>query len=97
MVSNLVRIRLSQSEPCSRRLLTWGFRETFRAEDRVEFARRLGRTLTTAQSRRRIARDIQRFQERDVAYWRPVIRDLRELRRQGVLLSQGTPIAPVGR
>jgi len=89
VISNLVRIRLSQSGPSSPGLLRWALRESFRAEDRVAFARRLGRSLTMAESRRRIARETQRCQAQDVAYWRPIIRELRELRRKGRLLPEG--------
>jgi len=97
VISNLVQIRMSQSDPPSRSLLAWGFRETFRAEDRAEFARQLGRKLTVPECRRHISREIQRYQGRDVAYWRPIIRELQELRRRGLLLPQGALMATVGR
>ncbi len=96
VISNLVQIRVSQSDPPSHSLLAWGFRETFRAEDRAEFARQLGRKLTVPQCRRQIARTIQRYQGRDVSYWRPIIRELRELRQRELLIPQGTPVVPVG-
>lgn len=93
VISNLVRIRLSRSDPPSRGLLEWAFRETFRAEDRSEFGRLLGRPATPARCRRQIAGEIPRLQERDVAHWRPIIRELRQLRRRGLLVPQGTPLA----
>jgi len=50
------------------------------------------RRATDAEARRRVAREIPRWQEKDVAYWRPIIRELRDLRSQGLLLAQGSPI-----
>jgi hypothetical protein len=97
VISNLVQLRMAQSDPPSRSLLAWAFRETFRAEDRAEFARQLGRSVSVAQCRRHIAREIQRDQGRDVTYWRPIIRELRELRRLGRLLAQGSPVVPIAR
>ncbi|HVR83456.1 MAG TPA: hypothetical protein VMU54_04040 [Planctomycetota bacterium] len=96
VISNLVQIQVSRCDPPPRSLLEWGFRETFRAEDRLEFARQLGLQLTVAQCRRHIGREMQRHQGRDVAYWRPILRELRELRRRGQLLAQGDPLVPVG-
>jgi hypothetical protein len=86
VISNLVQIRLAQSERPSRQLLAWGLRESFRAEDRVEFAGRLGRRLTDAEARRRVARELPRLQERDIVYWRPILAELRELRSRDLLL-----------
>jgi hypothetical protein len=97
VISNLVQIRLEQSRHPSRKLLEWAVRESCRAEDRAEFARRLGRTLTVSRCRRDIARELPLAQERDVAYWRPILRDLRELRRRGLLLPQGSPLVLGGR
>ncbi len=92
VISNLVEIRVAESPCPSRSLLSWAARETFRAEDRQEYARRLGRPLRMAECRRRIAAEIQRCQARDVAYWRPIINELRKLRRRGRLLAVGAPI-----
>jgi hypothetical protein len=36
--------------------------------------------------------DIRR-RARDAAYWRPIVRELRDLRRWGKLIGQGTPAA----
>lgn len=92
VISNLVRIRVSRSDQPSRPLLEWAFRETFRAEDRVEFAGQLGRTMAVATVRRQIAREIPKCQERDVAYWRPILHELRDLRSRGRLLSQSSAL-----
>lgn len=97
VISNLVQIRLAQSDRPSRTLLAWASRESFRAEDRVEYAGRLGRTISESEARRRMAREIPRWQEKDVAYWRPIIRDLRDLRGRGLLLPQGSKVAPPSR
>lgn len=96
VISNLVAIRVSESGHPSRELLAWALRETFRPEDRAEFARQLGPRLSIARCRRRIAREIERCQARDVAYWRPILHELREFRRSGLLIPQGTPVTPVG-
>ncbi len=92
VISNLVRIRVGESASPSRALLRWALRETFRAEDRVEYARRLGRKLALAEARREIASEIPRWQARHVAYWRPIIRELRALWRRGGLLPAGVPV-----
>lgn len=97
VISNLVQIRLARSDHPSRPLLEWALRESFRAEDRVEFAERLGRTLDDSDVRRQVVRDIPKWQERDVAYWRPIVRELRDLRGRGLLLPQGSPIMPPSR
>jgi len=92
VISNLVRIRVAEFERPPRSLLAWAARESFRAEDRAEFLRGLGRRTSTAQCRRQIAAEIQYFQARDAAYWRPIIRELRLLRRNGLLLAQGAAV-----
>lgn len=96
VISNLVQIRVEQSQHPSRKLLEWAVHESCRAEDRAEFARRLGRALTVSRCRRDIARELPLSQERDVTYWRPILRDLRELRGRGLLLPQGSPLVPEG-
>lgn len=97
VISNLVQIRLAQSDRPSRTLLAWASRESFRAEDRVDYAGRLGRTIPASEARRQVAREIPRWQEKDVAYWRPIIRELRELRGREMLLPQGAEVAPPSR
>jgi hypothetical protein len=92
VISNLVQIRLAQADRRPRALLTWALKESFRAEDRVEFAGRLGLRLTEAEARRQVARELPKLQERDVAYWRPIIRELRELRSRDLLLPQGARV-----
>jgi hypothetical protein len=94
VISNLVQIRLGQSDHPSRRLLAWALRESFRAEDRVEFAKRLGRSLSEAKVRRQVSVEIPKLQARDVAYWRPIVRELRDLRAGGLLLPTGSPVTP---
>lgn len=93
VISNLVRLRVSQEPSPPRTVLLWAARQTFRAEDRVEYLRRLGLPASSAACRRRIAWEIQRCQARDAAHWRPVLRELREFRRRGKLLEEGTPVA----
>lgn len=97
VISNLTQVRVSESVSPTRHILDWAYRETFRAEDRLEFGQRLDRKVTIAQCRRQIAQEILRSQARDVAYWRPIIRQLRELRQRGRLLPQGSPVLPENR
>jgi hypothetical protein len=92
VISNLVQIRVSQSDRPSRSLLAWALKESFRAEDRVEFARQLHRRMTESEGRGRVAREIPKWQARDVSYWRPIVRELREFRRRGLLLPQGSRV-----
>lgn len=93
VISNLVRIRLSEAENPRPGLVRWAARNTFRAEDRVKFLRRLGEPVPLEECRRAIAREIASRQARDVSYWRPRLTELRRLRRQGRLLREGTPVS----
>jgi hypothetical protein len=93
VISNLVQVRLSREDSPSRGLLEWAARHTYRAEDRAEYLRRAGRRASVAECRRRIAEEVRRLQARDAAYWRPIVRELRDLRRGGKLLGQGVPVA----
>jgi hypothetical protein len=93
VISNLVSVRVAEAERPSRRLLRWAARNTFRAEDRVSFLRRLGERASLAECRRAIAREVQTLQVRDTRYWRPRIAELRRLRRAGELLLEGTPVS----
>ena len=97
VISNLVQIQLAQCDRPSRAVLGWALRETFRAEDRVAFANRLGRVVKDSEARRQIAQEIAKLQERDAAYWRRIIRELRALRSQGLLLPQKSPVTPAAR
>jgi hypothetical protein len=97
VISNLLQIRLAQSVRPSRLLLRWAMRESFRAEDRVGFAEQLGRRMTDSEARRQVAREIPKWQEKDVAYWRPIVRELRELRGRDLLLPQGSKVAAPSR
>lgn len=89
VISSLVRIRLAQAKHPSRRLLEWAVASTFDPEDRSAYARRLGRTLSPSRCRRDISKEIVALQERDVAYWKPIVSQLRELRRTSGLLPEG--------
>jgi hypothetical protein len=93
VISNLVQGRVAREESPSRPLLEWAARHSYRAEDRAEFLRRAGRRATVAECRRRIAEEVRRLQARDAAYWRPIVGELRDLRRRGKLIEEGTPVA----
>ncbi|MBI2920881.1 MAG: hypothetical protein HYY18_07315 [Planctomycetes bacterium] len=88
VISNLARVRLSES-PSDASVMRWAARNTFRAEDRVRIARELGKRLSLEACRRRISREIAILQSRDVRYWRPLIAELRVLRRSGRLMPDG--------
>ncbi|MGH7321709.1 MAG: hypothetical protein ACRELA_19080 [Candidatus Rokuibacteriota bacterium] len=93
VISSLVRIRLTEETPPSTALLRWALVNSFRVEDRIDFARQLGIRAPAEAWRRRILTEIARHQALDTAYWRRVIRDLRRLRRQKRLLLEGMPVS----
>src|SRR5262245_16332958 len=94
VISRLARIRAKESERPSRALLRWAARNSFLAADRVALLRRLGSKASLAACRRAVAREIAAHQGSDVAYWRPVLSELRRLRREGNLVPEGTPVLP---
>ena len=93
VISNLVSVRLSETDRLSRRLLRWAARNTFRAEDRAMLLRRLGEPISLARCRSDIAREVEKLQARDARYWRSRIAELRRLRRAGKLWAEGTPVS----
>jgi hypothetical protein len=93
IISDLVRIHLERIGTPSRKLLRWAYRETFRAEDRREFASRLGIRTTLARCRREVAHKMQRLQAADTSYWRRIVHELRDLRDRGALLPEGTSVS----
>ena len=93
VISNLVDLRVAQEERPSNRLLRWAAENSFRAEARAVYLRRLGRPAGEARCRRAISRDLATLQARDTAYWRRIVRELRRLRRLGKLLPDGRPVA----
>lgn len=92
VISNLAS-RLAGAEDVPVRVLRWAARNCFRAGDRAVLLARLGRRVSEARCRAGILREIGRFQARDVAYWRRIVRDLRRLRREGKLLPAGLPVS----
>lgn len=93
VISNLVRIKVGGQPQAQRSLLLWAARSTFRAEDRVDYLRRIGRTASTDRCRTQIALAVARLQRKDSLYWGSRIADLRRLRRAGKLLPRGMPVA----
>lgn len=93
VIANLVRARLAEAPQPKRALLRWAVRNSFRAEDRVALLARLGLRSTVDECRRAIALEIATLQARDAAYWSRRIRELRALRRRGLLIVEGTPVA----
>ncbi len=92
VISRLARIRTSESTRPAPALLRWAARNSFQAADRVGFLRRLGRRASLERCRRAIAREISAHQRRDSSYWRPILAELRRLRREGKLVPEGTPV-----
>ncbi len=105
VISALVRIRVREggANPSSA-LLRWALLNSFSAEDleeiiaahpgAVAIARRLQRPAlrhlrNLDACRRMIAAEIAEYQRRDMIYWTPVLRELRELRARGELLPEG--------
>jgi hypothetical protein len=98
VVTNLVRLRVAEEMKPSRTLLRWAIANSFRAEDRASFRERLGERVDLDQCRREVAADLAVRQQRDAAYWRTRIAELRRMRRNGDLLPVGLPVADlVGR
>lgn len=93
VISNLVQARLAEEARPTRALLRWAARNSFRAEDRLALLGRLGVRPTLDECRRAIAQEIATLQARDTAYWRRRIRELRSLRRRGLMLAEGTALA----
>ncbi len=94
VISSLVRILLTNAGRPSKRLLTWALGATFDPEARVEFARKLGKSISLSRCRRSISKEIVALQERDAAYWSPILAELRTLRRTAGLLPEGLRVAP---
>ncbi len=92
VISNLAA-RVAGTEAVSPSDLRWAARNSFRAADRAAFLARLGKAPSEARCRARILEEIGRLQTRDVIYWRRIVRDLRRLRQEGLLLPEGTPVA----
>jgi hypothetical protein len=93
VISNLVSVRLSEEPSPTRQLLRWAARNTFRAEDRVFLLRDLGESVSLEKCRSDIAREVKDHQARDARYWRSRIAELRRLRREGRLLSEGALVS----
>ena len=94
VISNLVSVRLSEEVPPGRKLLRWAARNTFRAEDRATLLRELGESASLEKCRNNIAREVKNLQARDARYWRSRIAELRRLRREDGLLTEGAPVVP---
>src|SRR5262249_39345111 len=98
IISNLSRIRLQTAAKVSRPMLQWSLRNVFRLEDAQwiletwPIARALSvmreRTFSTAG----LLREIGTLQQQDILYWSPIIHELRDMRRNGVLIEEGTRI-----
>jgi hypothetical protein len=93
VISNLVRIRLAAERDPTPELWRWAYRNSYRVEDRLAIARRLGLRRSPAALRREILAEVGRRQAQDTAYWRSITADLRRLHRARRVLAEGTPVA----
>ena len=95
VISNLVRVRLSEVERPGRKLLQWSAANSFRAEDRAEYLNRLGRPASVDQCRTQVALELVKHQKRDVRYWHRHLVELRRWRRDGTLWPEGITVAQI--
>lgn len=102
VISNLVRRRVEEDPSRPAALIRWALLNSFRAEDLAWLrdhprSPRVSRAAVRAlpsldRCRRLLAGEIAALQRRDTAYWRPIVRELRELRRAGKLLAEGASV-----
>jgi hypothetical protein len=97
VISNLVQVHLTAERNPTPELWQWAYRNSYRVEDRLEMARRIGVRRSPAGLRRGILAEVGRLQAEDSVYWRGVIADLRRLHRARRLLAEGTPVADLVR
>lgn len=95
VISNLACIRLRTAARVSRPMLQWALRNVFRLED----AQWIFETWPAARSLRvrtfstdTLMREIGLLQQQDVRYWSPIVDELRDMRRNGLLLPEGERI-----
>jgi hypothetical protein len=93
VITNPALARLSESTRPSPSLLQWAAQHAFRAEERGEILRRMGRQVELESCRRVIAHEVARLQAQDVAHWSSRIDELRSLRRAGRLWPEGAAVA----
>ncbi len=93
VISNLVQVRLAAERDPTPEVWRWAYRNSYRVEDRLAIARRIGVRRPPAALRRGILAEVARLQAADSAYWRGIIADLRRLLRARRLLAEGTPVA----
>ena len=92
VISNLVQARLAGERDPAPEIWRWAYRNSYRVEDRLEMARRIGVPRSPAALRREILAEVARRQAQDTAYWRSITADLRRLHRARRLLADGTPV-----
>jgi hypothetical protein len=93
VISNLVQVRLAAEREPTPEIWRWAYRNSYRVEDRLAIARRIGVRRSPAALRREILAEVARLQAADAAYWRGIVADFRLLHRAQRLLSEGTPVA----
>ncbi len=95
VITNLVEIRLRDEAEPSTGLLTWAVKNSFRAETRFRYLRRLHQRARLASCQKTVLGDLQRLQTQDMAYWSRILRELRSIRSEGRLLPDGASVAPI--
>jgi hypothetical protein len=102
VISKLACIRLRTAARVSRPMLQWALRNVFRPEDAQWIfetwpaARSLPvldeRVWLRTLSLEKLMREIVRLQRADLQYWSAIIDELRDMRRSGALIAEGTRI-----
>lgn len=106
IISNLVRIRVEQEPKPSSRLLYWALGNTFRTSDLIWLlntftvkklpkrkAVQLAKSANLDSCEIAIAAEITKLRQANIKYWRPVLNKLKQLRSDGRLLKEGTPVS----
>jgi len=102
VISKLACIRLRAAAKVSPPILQWALRNVFRLEDAQWIFERwpAARSLSVLRERRwlrtlsidGLLREIGALQKNDVRYWSPIIDELRVMRRDGLLIAEGSRI-----
>ncbi|HEV2721378.1 MAG TPA: hypothetical protein VG323_15255, partial [Thermoanaerobaculia bacterium] len=95
VISKLACIRLRTAARVSRPMLQWALRNVFRLDDAQWIfetwpaARSFSASTFSTES---LMRDIAMLQQQDIRYWSPIIDELRSMRRDGLLIPEGTKL-----
>jgi hypothetical protein len=93
IITNLVLLYLAEIPSPNKAVLRWAADNCYRPEERAAIFVRLGQAQTIDECAHHIAKEVLQLQSRDRAYWRPIIDELRKMRREGTLLAEGMPVS----